>query len=289
MVNEMSVNQNIIIRICGVVVAAFISALNINTFVNAGGLFPGGLNGVTVFIQRISSSFFGVELPFTPINLILNIIPIYIGIKMIGKKFTLLSCLMIFSVGIFVDILPTISLTKDILLIALFGGLMHGFAISIALKVKASGGGTDFIALALAEKKNVPTWNYVLAMNGGLLLAAGYLFGWDKSLYSIIFQICSTLVINTLHTRNKQMTAFIITDKPEVIGDELMKLTHHGVTRFDGVGCYTDTPKTLLYVVVNTSQIYLLREIVKKLDTHSFINIVKTGQIDGNFYQQPLD
>ena len=82
-------------RIFVIIIASLILATNINTFVQTGGLFPGGATGLTLLIQRISELFFHRSIPYTAVNLILNAVPVYIGFRFIGKKFTLYSCLMI--------------------------------------------------------------------------------------------------------------------------------------------------------------------------------------------------
>ena len=71
------------------VLAATIMALNIKTFVRAGGLFPGGFTGLTLLIQNIFQTFMGIAVPYTLINVLLNSIPVFIGLKFIGKKFTI--------------------------------------------------------------------------------------------------------------------------------------------------------------------------------------------------------
>ena len=154
-------------------------------------------------IQRCFSTYAGIEVSYSLVNILLNAIPAYIGFKIVGKKFTIYSCIMIVLTGIFVDILPVMNITEDILLITVFGGILQGSALGIALKGNASSGGTDFIAMGISQKTNQPAWNYVLAMNAIMLVVAGYLFGWDKALYSIIFQFCSTQIVNTVHTRYK--------------------------------------------------------------------------------------
>ena len=117
-------------RVVMVFVAAFVMAMNVNTFVHAGDLFPAGVMGLTVFIQRVFSTYFGIELLYSPVNIALNIIPVYIGFRFIGKKFTLLSLLMIVVNSFLVDILPVRALTYDPLLIAVFGGVLNGIALT---------------------------------------------------------------------------------------------------------------------------------------------------------------
>ena len=269
--------RDLITLIC-VITGAAIAAVNLNTFVNAGGLFPGGFNGLTVLIQRIASTYFSVEIPFSLVNYALNALPAYIGFKMVGKKFTAYSILMIVLTGLFVDLFPVVNLTEDILLIAL----------SIALKGNASSGGTDFISMWISKRTGQSAWNYVMGVNVIMLLIAGALFGWESALYSIIFQFCSTQIINTLHTRYKRMTMLIVTSQPDVIIPIIQHSTHHGVTRLEGIGTYSGKPRTLLYTVVNTTDVKGMMHRIKEVDQTAFINVTKTEMVEGRFYQAPI-
>lgn len=279
--------RDLITLVC-VIAGALISAVNIKTFVDAGGLFPGGFNGLTVLIQRICSTYFHIELSFSIVNYALNAIPAYIGFKMVGKKFTMYSILMIILTGIFVDVLPNANITEDVLLVSIFGGIVNGIALSIALRGNASSGGTDFISMWISKKTNQSAWNYVMGMNAVMLVIAGLLFGWDKALYSIIFQFCSTQIINTMHLRYKRMTMFIVTSQPEILIPIIQHSTHHGVTQLEGIGTYSGKPRTLLYTVVNTAEVKPLMNKIKELDQTAFVNVTKTEQVEGRFYLEPI-
>ena len=151
--------------------AAVIMALNIKTFVRAGDLFPGGVNGLTILIQHIFKMSTGYTPPFTFVNLTLNALPIYIGFKHIGKKFTIYSIVMILLASTLTDLLPGFAVTQDTLLISIFGGIINGVAISICLISGATSGGTDFISIYLSEKKGYDAFNIILAGNACILLA----------------------------------------------------------------------------------------------------------------------
>ena len=146
-------------RILFGLIGAVIMAVNIKTFVRAGGLYPGGFNGVTLLFQTICDRFFDITVPFSPISLALNAMPASISFKAIGKKFTVVTSCMIVATSILTDIVPAVPITEDILLISIFGGLINGAAISISLIGGTSTGGTDFIAIYFAEKKNKDVWN----------------------------------------------------------------------------------------------------------------------------------
>lgn len=279
-----------VIRFLAVTISSLIMAVNLKSFVQTGDLFPGGFTGITRLLQRSALEFVGVTLPFAPINLLLNAVPAVISYRLVGKRFTLYSCLSIVMVSIFTDLMPALIITQDRLLICIFGGLINGFAISLCLRVRITSGGTDFIAIALSERKNIDAWNYILCGNVIMLVVAGLLFGWDKALYSIIFQFTSTQVIRTMDPESKRATLFIVTGR-ESAGGVCAQIqdTHHTATLVEGVGLYNGQPCVMIYSVVDNSQIRQLTRKVREADPDAFVNVVRTQQLHGNFYRRPRD
>ena len=272
-----------------VCLAAVIMALNIKTFVRTGGLFPGGATGLTILIQRSARMFFHIEVPYTLVNVILNAIPVYIGFRYIGKKFTGYSCLMILLSGILTDLLPGYSITSDTLLISIFGGIINGSVMSLCLFGNATTGGTDFIAIFLSERKGMDAWNLVLGLNVLILAVAGLLFGWDKALYSIIYQYASTQVLHTLYKKYQQQTLFIVTNHPRAVCDAISQVSHHGATILQGEGSYELEERNMVYSVVSSAESKHVIKAVREVDEHAFINAIKTSQLSGRFYQKPED
>ena len=272
-------------RFIVITLAAVLMAVNIKTFVKTGDLFPGGANGITLLITRSADVFFNVKLPYTLVNLILNFVPIYIGFKFIGKKFTLFSCWVIFFAGFMVDIIPGYVVTEDILLISIFGGMINGTVISICLLMNATTGGTDFISIFLSEKKGVDAFNIILAGNAVVILIAGFLFGWDRALYSIIFQYVSTTVIRILYRKYQQITLFIVTDHPNDVCDMISNISNHGATTWKAEGYYNHSDRTLVYSIVSSAEPDKVVSAIKEIDKSAFIKLIKTQQLLGNFYR----
>lgn len=277
------------LRILMIIAASVVMAMNLKSFVRPGGLIPGGFNGLTRLIQEISYMLWKVEPPFTAINLALNAVPIVISYKFIGKKFTLYSCLMIVLAGLLTDIMPAYQFTSDILLIAVFGGLINGVAISICLFARATSGGTDFISIFLSEKFGIDAWNYILIGNVVIILCAGYLFGWDKALYSIIYQFSSTQVLNTLYKRYQKQTLFIVTEKPDEVYEEIRDITNHDATLIKGIGCYQNRECNILYSVIGRDEVRKVLNTVRRVDSAAFINMIRTENLSGKFYKKPND
>ncbi|MBQ4363593.1 MAG: YitT family protein, partial [Oscillospiraceae bacterium] len=136
-----------------VCVSAFLLALNYKTFVTTGGLYPGGVSGLTILIIRLFKIAADITLPFTLVNVLLNAIPVYIGFRYLGKRFTIYSCLVIVLSSVLSDVIPPYIITQDVLLISIFGGMLQGFAIGLCLNAGATSGGTDFISIFLSERR----------------------------------------------------------------------------------------------------------------------------------------
>ncbi len=130
---------------------------------------------------------------------------------------------------------------------------------------RATSGGTDSIAVALSEKRNVDAWNAILLGNAVLLAAAGFLFGWDKALYSIVFQFASNQVVRALNFRYKRATLFY------------------------GMGLYNGDPRTMIYSGISGNQVKTITKQVRMIDPQAFVNVIKTDQVAGNCYRIPND
>ena len=270
-------------------VASFLMAVNIKTFVRTADLFPGGASGLTILLQRIGETYFGVMLPYTVINLLLNAVPVYIGFRFIGKKFTLYSCLMIVLTSVLTDIIPAYIITYDVLLLSVFGGIINGAVVSMCLLADATSGGTDFIAIFLSDKKGVDSFNVILGVNVVILSVAGLLFGWEKALYSIIFQYVSTQVLHMLYKKYQQATLFVVTNHAKEVCEVIFKISNHGATVMDSEGSFEGHERQMVYSVVSSAESKQVVEAVKKTDPSAFINVVRTEQLQGKFYHKPQE
>ena len=276
-------------RIIVICAASVVMALNIKTFVRTGGLYPGGASGLTLLIQRVVELFLNIEIPYTIINVILNLVPVYIGFRFIGKKFTLFSCISIMLTNILTDVIPSHAITYDTLLISVFGGIINGFAISSCLLVNATTGGTDFIGIFLSERKGVDSFNIILGFNAILLVVAGLLFGWEKALYSIIFQYTSTQVMRILYKQYRQHTLLVVTNHAKSVYEVIYNVSNHGATVIEAEGSYEHQERKIVYSVVSRAECKQIVQDIKKADPDAFVNVINTQHVSGRFYQRPHD
>lgn len=279
-----------VLRLILMAAASAIIALNLKSFIQAGDLVPGGFNGLTLLLQRVAQRYFGIAIPFSVINFALNAVPAAVSYRLIGRRFTVFSCVVIVLSSILTDAIPAMPITDDILLISVFGGMINGLAVSLCLRGGATSGGTDFISIALSERLNVDAWNYILGANVVMLMISGALFGWDKALYSIFFQFTSTQTVKLLDPSNKRTTLLIVAQREKAAAVcQLIQDTRHSATLFHGVGLYDGKERTLIYTVVEGSQARRLSASIRRAVPGAFINAMKTDQITGNFYRKPRD
>ena len=276
-------------RIIIICIASVVMALNTKTFVGTGGLYPGGAMGLTLLIQRCADMFWDMEIPYTLINVLLNLVPIYIGFRFIGKKFTLYSCMFIIMTNILTDIIPPHAIVYDTLLISVFGGIISGFATSMCLLMNATTGGTDFIGIFLSERKGVDSFNVILGFNAVLLIVAGLMFGWEKALYSIIFQYTSTQVLHILFQQYRQHTLLVVTNNPGRVSELIAKDSHHGATIIEAEGSYEHKERKIVYSVVSRAECKTIIGGIREADPDAFINVINTQQVSGRFYHRPYE
>ena len=272
-----------------IVAGAVLSAIGIVCFARAAGLFPGGFTGLSLLIQESCQRYLGFTPPYSLFSLTLNFIAAAVCFRYIGRRFALLSMAAVVITSILTDLMPAYSFAADPLLNSVFGGLVNGFAISLCLRAGASSGGTDFISIYLAEKNGRDAYTIILGGNIIMLTAAGLLFGWERALYSMIFQFSTTQALHTLFRRYQHRTLWIVTDHPDEVYAIIRDVTHHGATLFKGTGLYKNEPRSMIYTVLSGDDIRRVVHDVRAVDPHAFINIQRTDSLTGRFYRRPQD
>jgi uncharacterized membrane-anchored protein YitT (DUF2179 family) len=284
-------------RLVLIVLGAVLMSFNINTFVQAGGLIPGGFTGLTLLIQETLLRYTGIHVPFSIVLYAFNAVPAIICFRYVGKQFTLYSVLMVFLTGLLTDFMPhfmpnifiNIIQLHDTLLSAVFGGILNALAIVMCLSVGATSGGTDLIAIYLSEKYRKDAWNYIFIGNCVILVVAASLFSLEKALYSIIFQFTTTMILKTLYRAYQQKTLLIITSHPDEVYALIREITNHAATALTGKGLFDRQDRVILYSVVYSDEVTPLINAICGIDPDAFINVLNTEQINGKFFKKPKD
>lgn len=280
-----------IISIIAVIISAVLQTFVIQAFIHPAGLLSSGFTGIALLIDKISTAFFGHSISISFLLIALNLPVALLCFKSISKRFVFYSSLQVFFSSTFLDILnfkPFFGTNDDILNV-IFGGFLYGICIVLALKGRASTGGTDFIALYVSNKKGKSIWNYVFIFNVILLCIFGILFGWTEAGYSILFQYVTTKTISTFHQRYVRVTLQMTTSKPNIVVDTYIRNFRHGLSCVDAIGGYSKKSVTVIHTVVSSYEVPDIVETMKMVDPYIIINSFKTEQFYGRFYQAPLE
>jgi uncharacterized membrane-anchored protein YitT (DUF2179 family) len=274
----MHVNKIIVVSI-----SSLLSAIAINFFLIPANVYSSGFTGASQLISRFLSEHTSFNLSTGVLLFLLNIPVTILGWFKVGKSFTIYGFISILLTSIFLELIPIKQVSQDILLNAVFGGVISAVGIGFTLKWGASTGGMDIIAMVLSRMKDKPIGNYILTLNSIIILSAGFLFGWEKALYTLVTLYTSTRVIDTIHTRHVKLTAIIITKKAEELKKAIHSSLVRGSTIIPAKGGYTNETKDLVMIVLTRYELFDLERIINEVDPRAFTNIIQTTRIFGFF------
>jgi uncharacterized membrane-anchored protein YitT (DUF2179 family) len=266
-----------------VLIGAILNAMAMNFFLIPANVYASGFTGLAQLLSSILHEFTPFELSTGILLFLLNIPVIILGWKKVGKSFTIYSFISVLLSTLFLELLPIIHVSQDILLNAVFGGVIAAIGVGLTLKWGASTGGMDIVAMILSRTNDRPVGTYFFTLNSIIIITAGFIYGWEKALYTLVQLYVSTRVIDAIHTRHEKLTAMIVTKKAY----ELKKAIHgkltRGITMVPAKGGYTEEEKDMMFIVITRYELFDLQRVIKDVDPHAFTNIVETSGIFGFF------
>ncbi|MCZ0703935.1 uncharacterized membrane-anchored protein YitT (DUF2179 family) [Natronobacillus azotifigens] len=271
-------------RIIIVIVGALINACALNFFFIRADVYASGFTGMAQLLSTIFSDFLNIDFISTGIWLLLLNIPVAIlGWYKVGRHFTIYSFLSVATTTIFLELIPIYSFSNDIMLNAVFGGVLGGFGVGITLKWGASTGGSDIVAMVLSRMKDRPIGSYLMLVNGFIILFAGILNEPENALYTLLALYVSTRVIDAIHTRHEKVTAMIVTKKTDELQQAIHTKVVRGITILPARGAYSKEDKSMLVLVITRYELYDLERIITEVDPEAFTNVVQTAGVFGFF------
>src|SRR3954471_6758680 len=179
-----------------VILGALLNALAMNLFLIPANVYSSGFTGIAQLLSKVLSDYTPIQVSMGFLLLLLNIPVAILGWRKIGKSFTIYSFISVVLSSLFLSMIPVKQVSHDILLNAVFGGVIQAVGGGITLKWGASTGGVDIIAMVLSRMKDKPIGPYMFIFNGIIIITAGFLFGWEKALYTLVTLYTSTRVID---------------------------------------------------------------------------------------------
>lgn len=264
-------------------VGVFLMSIGLAYFLAPNTIAPGGVTGFAIVIEKTT------KIPIYITNLVINIPLFILGAKILGKITALKTLYATVLLSIFLKILPPATLTYDLLLAAIFGGVLAGIGLGIVFKFGGTTGGTDLAGAILNRK--FPSFSIATFMMMIDILVVAFAGIVERkietSLYSVISMFVTIKVIDMILEGIGYLKGFfIITTKPEEISEKLMNDLQRGVTSLAGKGMYTKEEKDVLLCVVNRSQFSQTKEIVKQVDPKAFIMVTEMYEVFGEGFKE---
>ena len=271
-----------------VVVAAgsLLGALAMNLFLIPANIYSSGFTGIAQLLSKVVSDNTPINVSLGLLLFLLNIPVAILGWKKVGKSFTVYSFISVALSSLFLLLIPINQVSKDILLNAVFGGVIQAVGVGITLKWGASTGGVDIIAMVLSRMKDKPIGPYMMVINGVIIITAGFLYGWEKALYTLVTLYTSTRVIDAIHTRHAKLTAMIITKKADEMKKAIQEKLVRGITILPAKGAFSNEAREMLMIVITRYELFDLERILKEVDPNAFTNIIQTTNIYGFFRKE---
>jgi uncharacterized membrane-anchored protein YitT (DUF2179 family) len=271
-------------------VAGIINAIGITIFLNPVNLYDSGISGTAMLVSQITPPQISLSLCL----LILNIPLFLYGLKRQGKLFTFYAiyAVSVYSIAawLITDVLPVdVSMASplagtDLLLCALFGGLISGIGSGLAIRFGGAMDGIEVMAVIFAKRLGVSVGTFVMAYNIVLYIVCGFVVNsWILPLYSIVTYMAALKTVDFIvEGLDRAKSAMIITTKPDEICKELSAAFESGTTKIDAIGGYSNSSKTVVYFVVNRFQVTRMKDIVREIDPKAYITISEVADVFAN-------
>lgn len=264
-----------------------INAIGVTIFIAPVNLYDSGISGTSILLSQLTPEYLSLSVFLIALN-----VPLFLfGLKRQGAEFTIYA---IFAVAIYsisawliTDVLPVdVSIASplagdDLLLCALFGGMISGIGSGLSIRYGGAMDGIEVIAVIFAKRIGITVGTFVMGYNVILYLASGVILkSWILPLYSIVTYAAALKTIDFIvEGIDRSKAALIVTNKPDIICEKLSDEFECGITLMDAKGYYSNSDKTVIYIIVNRFQITKLRTMIHRLDKKAYISISEVADV----------
>ena len=268
-------------------------AIAVNLFIVPFGLYNGGIIGISQLIRSFIVNVFNIHTSYDfagIINFLFNVPLFILAYRHISKTFFFrtLFCVIVQTIALTVIPIPEVPLVEEMLTSVLIGGILGGVGGGMILSAAASGGGTDIIGVLLTLKnRKLSVGKIGLSINVVVYSICGLLYGISVMIYSIIYTVIYSLVVDKLHEQNICSTAIIFTKKkPQKIINFIQVELDGDVTWWEGVGSHDDTKTYICYAVLSKYELMRLERHLNVIDSSAFVVTADGVGIRGNFQKK---
>lgn len=268
--------QNQIIRMSFLALGAFIAGFSLDCFLVPNNMIDGGIVGISIMLSYITKINLGLLIFF------INIPFIFLALQKLGKLFVFQTLFAISMLSVSVNVFHNIQATNDLLLATVFGGVVLGLGVGLVLRNNAALDGTEILSIRLAKKVGFSIGEIIMFFNIFIYACAGFLFGWDRAMYSVLVYFIAYKTIDiVLEGLNESKSVTIISEKSKEIGEDIIKKLDVGITYINGKGGYSGAEKKIIYCIISRLELTKLKELVNSIDKTAFLAVENVHEVDG--------
>ncbi|MEJ8545083.1 YitT family protein [Brevibacillus borstelensis] len=274
--------KDILIRAFFICLGAILVSVALEIFLVPNNIIDGGITGISIMLSHLTGMKLGVFL------FLLNLPFLFIGYKQIGMTFAISTLIgvLVMSIGT-AFLIPVPVITHDLLLSAVFGGIILGIGIGMVIRAGGSLDGTEIVAILITKQSPFSVGEVVMVFNIFILGSAGFIFGWDKAMYSLIaYYIAFKMIDITIEGLDQSRSVWIISEEYAEIGDALTARLGRGVTYLEGEGGYSGEYKKIIFCVITRLEEAKLKSIVEEIDSSAFLAIGNIHDVRGGRFKK---
>lgn len=273
-----------------ILLGTLLTAVALDCFLVPGQLAAGGASGLATIIYYATKAVFGFGIPVGIQTLVMNallMIPVY---RSGGLRYASRTIVGIVSLSVFTDALapfvPALS-PDNLLLAALWGGLVSGLGLGLAFRAGGNTGGTDIVAQLLAKRTSISVGTWMMVVDALIVIGSIPLFSIEAALCAALtIVICSLVIDYVVDGPSTEKAAWIISEKHEEIAAVLMHTLDRGCTKFEATGCYTGNPRPVLFVVLSRKQVGDLKRLIVQIDKDAVVAISNMHETFGEGFKE---
>ena len=260
---------SVAVRILLIITGAALSSIGLEIFLIPNNIIDGGIVGISIMSSYLT------HFPLGAFTFILNIPFFFIVYIQIGKSFVLSTFFAVVCLSVGVSVLhPIPGLTHDVFLAAIFGGIINGTGVGLIIRAGGSLDGTEIVAIIFDKKTSFSIGEIVMFFNIFILTGAGFIYGWDRTMYSLIAYFVAFKTIDiVVEGLDESKAVMIVSDENEQITEAILARLGRGVTLLNGQGGYSKAPANVIYVVISRLEIAKIKAIVHDFDKNALVTI----------------
>ncbi|MGJ7919734.1 YitT family protein [Neobacillus sp. LXY-4] len=271
-----------IFRAIAITLGAILMATGLEIFLVPNHVIDGGITGISIMLSHITGLELGIFL------FLLNLPFVYLGFKQMGKTFAISSIYGIIVLSIFTTLFhPIPAFTDDILLATVFGGMILGVGVGLVIRNSGALDGTEILSILINKKVPFSVGEIIMFINVFILGSAGFVFGWDRAMYSLLAYVIATKAIDTVVAGlEESKSVWIISDEAERIGETVNARLGRGVTYLQGEGAFTGDNKKVIFSIITRLEESKLKTIVEEIDPTAFLAIADITEVRGGRFKK---